>query len=128
MYNEKIVEILQNPSNVGMLKGANAIGKAVSEVCSDILKFYLIIDDNDTVVEAKFKTFGGSALIAVASVTTELLIGKTVEEVLNFDTNEISHIVGALPNKKGYCFGLVNQALKSAIDDYYKRLEKEQRN
>lgn len=127
MYNAKIVEILQNPNNVGMLKGANAIGKAVSEVCSDILKFYLIIE-NDVVVEAKFKTFGGSALIAVASVTTELVVGKTVEEVLNFDTNEISHIVGALPNKKGYCFGLVSQALRSAIDDYYKRLEKEQQN
>ncbi len=125
MYNEKITQILLNPSNVGIIKGANAVGKANSDVCSDIVRFYLMIE-NGVVTEAKFKTFGGSALIAVASVTTELVIGKTVDEVLNFDTNEILHILGALPNKKGYCLGLVSQALQNAIEDYYKRLEKEQ--
>ncbi len=125
MYNEKIVEILQNPKNVGIIKGANAVGKACSDVCSDILKFYLMIDDG-VVIEAKFKTFGGSALIAVASVTTSLLVGRTVDEVLAFDTNEIIQVLGNLPNKKGYCLGLVEQALRSAVEDYYKKLEKEQ--
>ena len=125
MYNEKIVEILQNPKNVGIIKGANAVGKACSDVCSDILKFYLMIDDG-VVIEAKFKTFGGSALIAVASVTTSLLVGRTVDEVLAFDTNEIIQVLGNLPNKKGYYLGLVEQALRSAVEDYYKKLEKEQ--
>ncbi len=125
MYNEKITQILQNPSNVGIIKGANAVGKANSDVCSDIIRFYLMIE-NGVVTEAKFKTFGGSALIAVASITTELVIGKTVDEILNFDTNEILHVLGALPNRKSYCLGLVKQALQNAIEDYFKRLEKEQ--
>lgn len=125
MYNEKITQILLNPSNVGIIKGANAVGKANSDMCSDIVRFYLMIE-NGVVTEAKFKTFGGSSLIAVASITTELVIGKTVDEVLNFDTSEILHILGALPNKKGYCLGLVSQALQNAVEDYYKRLEKEQ--
>ena len=127
MYNEKIVQILENPKNVGMVKGANAIGKAQSEVCSDILKFYLLFDEQGVVVEAKFKTFGGSCLIAVASVTTELVCGLTVDQVIHFDTNEIINVLGALPNKKGYCLELVTQALLSAVDDYYKRIEKEQK-
>lgn len=127
MYNEKIMAVLQNPQNVGMIKGANAVGKACSDVCSDILKFYLLIEDG-AVVEAKFKTFGGSALIAVASVTTSLVEGKAVDELLAFDTNEILQVLGALPSKKGYCLGLIKQALDSAVADYYKRLEKEQQN
>ncbi len=126
MFNPKITEILQNPTNAGILKGANAIGKAESELCSDILKFYLRIDDG-VVYEAKFKTFGGSTLIAVASITTDLLLGKTIEEVLNFDTNEIVRELGALPNKKGYSLTLVTQALINAVNDYYKRLAKEQK-
>ena len=64
MYNPKIMEILQNPQNAGMLRGANAIGRADSEICSDIVKFYLLIE-NGKVVDAKFKTFGGATLIAV---------------------------------------------------------------
>lgn len=125
MCSAKIVEILQNPSNVGILKGANAIGKAQSEMCSDILKFYLHIED-EIVTDARFKTFGGATLIAAASVTTKLIIGKTVDEVVAFDTNEIVVELGQLPNKKNYCLGLVSQALISAIDDYYKRLQKEE--
>ena len=127
MYNPKILEILQNPSNVGILRGANAIGKAQSEICSDILKFYLLIEDG-VVTEARFKTFGGATLIAVASVTTDLIIGKTVDEVLSFDTNDILREIGELPNKKSYCLNLVSQALMNAVEDYYKRLQKEQKN
>ncbi len=127
MYNPKILEILQNPSNVGILRGANAIGKAQSEICSDILKFYLLIEDG-VVTEARFKTFGGATLIAVASVTTNLIIGKTVDEVLSFDTNDILREIGELPNKKSYCLNLVSQALMNAVEDYYKRLQKEQKN
>ena len=127
MYNPKILEILQNPSNVGILRGANAIGKAQSEICSDILKFYLLIEDG-VVTEARFKTFGGATLIAVASVTTNLINGKTVDEVLSFDTNDILREIGELPNKKSYCLNLVSQALMNAVEDYYKRLQKEQKN
>lgn len=125
MYNQKIAEILQDPHNVGILKGANAIGKAQSELCSDILKFYLLIDESGVVADARFKTFGGATLIAVASVTTDILKGKTVDEIIAFDTNEILRELGPLPNKKSYCLTLVSQALLNAIDDYQKRLLKE---
>ncbi len=124
MYNTKIMEILQNPQNAGMLRGANAIGRADSDICSDIVKFYLQIEDG-RVVDAKFKTFGGATLIAVCSVTTQMIVGLTVDELLNFNVNSVLEVLGELEPQKDYCLNLASQALTNAVDDYYKRLEKE---
>ncbi len=124
MYNAKVMEILQNPQNAGMLRGANAIGRADSDVCSDIVKFYLMIEDNK-VIDAKFKTFGGATLIAVCSVVTQMIIGLTIDEVLNFKIESVLSELGELEPQKDYCLNLASQALTNAVDDYYKRLEKD---
>ncbi len=124
MYNQKVMEILQNPQNVGVLRGANAVGRADSEACSDIVKFYLLIEDGK-VTEAKFKTFGGATLIAVCSVVTQMIVGLSVEEVIRFNINNVLAELGELQPQKDYCLNLASQALTNAIDDYYKRLEKE---
>ncbi len=124
MYNPKIMEILQNPQNAGMLRGANAIGRADSEVCSDIVKFYVEIE-NGVVKDAKFKTFGGATLIAVCSTTAKMIIGLTVDEMLNFNINEVLNELGEIAPQKDYCLNLASQALTNAVDDYYKHLEKE---
>ncbi|MBO5102595.1 MAG: iron-sulfur cluster assembly scaffold protein [Clostridia bacterium] len=124
MYNQKVMEILQNPQNVGMLRGANAIGRADSDACSDIVKFYLNIEDGK-VVEAKFKTFGGATLIAVCSITTQMILGMTVEELLQFNINNVLSELGQLAPQKDYCLNLSSQALVNAVEDYYKRLERE---
>lgn len=124
MYNPKIMEILQNPQNAGMLRGANAIGRADSEVCSDIVKFYVEIE-NGVVKDAKFKTFGGATLIAVCSTAAKMIIGLTVDEMLNFNINAVLNELGEIAPQKGYCLNLASQALTNAVDDYYKRLEKE---
>jgi len=124
MYNPKIMEILQNPQNAGMLRGANAIGRADSEVCSDIVKFYVEIE-NGVVKDAKFKTFGGATLIAVCSTTAKMIIGLTVDEMLNFNINAVLNELGEIAPQKDYCLNLASQALTNTVDDYYKRLEKE---
>ena len=127
MYNPKIMEILQNPQNAGMLRGANAIGRADSEICSDIVKFYLLIE-NGKVVDAKFKTFGGATLIAVCSTTAKIIVGMTVDELINFNINEVLNELGEIAPQKDYCLNLASLALTNAVDDYYKRLEKEANN
>ncbi len=127
MYNPKIMEILQNPQNAGMLRGANAIGRADSEICSDIVKFYLLIE-NGKVVDAKFKTFGGATLIAVCSTTAKMIVGMTVDELINFNINEVLNELGEIAPQKDYCLNLASLALTNAVDDYYKRLEKEANN
>ena len=124
MYNAKIMEILQNPQNAGMLRGANAIGRADSDICSDIVKFYLQIE-NGKVVDASFKTFGGATLIAVCSVTAKMVIGLTVDELLNFNINDVLEELGEIAPQKDYCLSLASLALTNAVEDYYKRLEKE---
>ncbi len=124
MYNAKIMEILQNPQNAGMLRGANAIGRADSDICSDIVKFYLQIE-NGKVVDARFKTFGGATLIAVCSVTAQMVIGLTVDELLNFNINDVLNELGEIAPQKDYCLSLASLALTNAVEDYYKRLEKE---
>ena len=121
MYNPKIMEILQNPQNAGMLRGANAIGRADSDICSDIVKFYIQIEDG-RVVDAKFKTFGCGAAIATSSMATEMIKGKSIDDALKLTNKAVVEALDGLPAVKIHCSVLAEQAVKSALSDYYTRL------
>ncbi len=118
-YNEKIIKVFQNPKNVGVLKGANAIGKAVCDERNDMLRFYLKIDKNK-VVDAKFKALGSSTLIAIASVTTQLIKGKSISALEEFDTKPIEDELGEIAEYSRYCLKLVQDALANALFSYRK--------
>lgn len=124
MYNAKVLEIFKNPKNVGTLKGANGIGKVGNAACGDIMKIYLKISDDGIIEDAKFKTFGCAAAITTTSVATELIKGKTIEEALQVKNSQIVDILGGLPAQKIHCSILAEEAIKAAVDDYYKRKEK----
>lgn len=124
MYNAKVLEISKNPKNVGSLKGANGIGKVGNAACGDIMKIYLKISDDGIIEDAKFKTFGCAAAITTTSVATELIKGKTIEEALQVKNSQIVEILGGLPAQKIHCSILAEEAIKAAVDDYYKRKEK----
>ena len=124
MYNAKVLEIFKNPKNVGSLKGANGIGKVGNAACGDIMKIYLKISDDGIIEDAKFKTFGCAAAIKTTSVATELIKGKTIEEALQVKNSQIVEILGGLPAQKIHCSILAEEAIKAAVDDYYKRKEK----
>lgn len=124
MYNAKVLEIFKNPKNVGSLKGANGIGKVGNAACGDIMKIYLKISDDGIIEDAKFKTFGCAAAITTTSVATELIKGKTIEEALQVKNSQIVEILGGLPAQKIHCSILAEEAIKTAVDDYYKRKEK----
>ena len=76
MYNKKVMEIFQNPQNVGEIKGASGVGTVGNEACGDIMKLFLKIDENDVIIDAKFKTFGCAAAIVSSSVTKEIIISS----------------------------------------------------
>jgi len=118
-YNEKVMKIFENPKNVGVLKGANAIGKAVCEERNDMLSFYLKIDKNK-VVDAKFKAMGSSTLIAVGSVTTQLIKGKPTSILEEFDTKLIEDELGDIAEYSKYCLTMVQTALANALISYHK--------
>lgn len=124
MYNSKVMEIFKNPKNVGSLKGANGIGKVGNAACGDVMKIYLKINDNGIIEDAKFKTFGCAAAITSTSVATELIKGKTIEEALQLKNSEIIEYLGGLPAQKIHCSILAEEAIRAAVEDYYKKKEK----
>ena len=121
MYNEKVVEIFTNPKNVGEIKDANAIGQVGNPACGDIMKLYLKINDKGIIEDAKFQTFGCAAAIVSSSVATEMIKGKTIEEALKLENQEILDYLGGLPAHKIHCSVLAKEAIESAIDNYNKK-------
>lgn len=124
MYNDKVMEIFQNPKNVGELKGANGIGTVGNEACGDIMKLYLKINNNEIIENASFKTFGCAAAIVSSSVATEMIKGKSIEEALKLENEAIIEYLGGLPDHKIHCSILAKEAITEAINDFRKKQAK----
>jgi nitrogen fixation NifU-like protein len=115
---QRIQEAFANPKNVGELADADAIGTVGSPDCGDMLRMWIKFKDQDgrrVIDRATFQTFGCETAIAVASVATELISGKTASEALNLSGAELSAPLGALPPMKIHCAQLVEGALRSAL-------------
>ena len=125
MYNQKVIERFKNPKNAGGLRGANGVGKVGNAACGDIMKIYLLINDDEVIEEARFKTFGCCAAIASTDVACDLVKGMTIEEALKVTNKQVFDVLGDLPPHKIHCSVLAEEAIHAAIDDYYKRKEKE---
>ncbi len=121
MYSEKVMEHFAAPHNVGELKDANAVGEVGNAQCGDIMRMYLKIED-DVIKDASFKTFGCCAAIASSSVATDMIKGKSLDEALALKNSDVVEALGGLPPVKIHCSVLAEEAIKSAIDDYRKRL------
>ena len=119
-YSEKVMDHFRNPRNVGDMPDADGIGHVGNPVCGDIMELYIKVRDN-VIVDAKFKTFGCGAAIATSSMVTELVKGKTVDGALKISNRAVAEALGGLPPIKMHCSLLAEQALKSAIDDYFKK-------
>ena len=124
MYSEKVMDHYTNPRNVGEIENADGVGQVGNPVCGDIMKMYLKIE-NDVIVDVKFKTFGCGAAIATSSIATELIKGKTVEEALKVTNKAVVEALDGLPAIKLHCSVLAEEAVKSAIIDYYKKIGKD---
>ena len=111
-----------NPRNVGEIEDAQGVGVVGNAKCGDIMKIYLEIDENDIIVDCKFKTFGCGAAIATSSMATELIKGKSVKEALALTNSAVVEALDGLPPVKVHCSVLAEEAVRSAIADYYKRV------
>ncbi len=115
---QKIHDAIANPKNVGEMENADSVGTVGSPDCGDMLRMWVKFKDEDgrkVIDRATFQTFGCETAIAVASVATELIAGKTVEEALNMSGADLSAPLGALPPMKIHCAQLVEGALRSAL-------------
>jgi len=120
LYSKKVMEHFKNPRNVGEMENPDGIGHVGNPICGDIMELYIKVK-NEIIVDAKFKTYGCGAAIATSSVVTELVKGKTVDEALKISNRAVAEALGGLPPVKLHCSLLAEEALKSAIDDYFKK-------
>jgi nitrogen fixation NifU-like protein len=114
----RIEEAVKNPRNLGEMENADAIGTVGSPDCGDMLRMWIKFKEENgrkIIDRASFQSFGCQTAIAVASVATELLAGKTVDEAKNMSGEELAAPLGALPPVRIHCAQLVEGALRNAL-------------
>ena len=124
LYSEKVMDHFEHPRNVGSIPDADGVGQVGNPKCGDIMKMYLKID-NGVITDVKFKTFGCGSAIATSSMATELIKGKPIEEAAKLTNAAVAEALDGLPGYKMHCSVLAEEALRSAIADYYKRMGKD---
>ena len=119
-YSEKVLEHYEKPKNIGSLdRGRNDVGTGLvgAPECGDVMKLQIQVDDDNKIIDAKFKTFGCGSAIAASSLATEWIKNKTVDEASMIQNTEIVEEL-SLPPVKIHCSVLAEDAIKAAIKDY----------
>ena len=117
MYSEKVMDHFMNPRNVGEIADADGVGMEGNPTCGDAMQIFIKIE-NDRIIDAKFRTFGCGAAIAVSSIITEMVKGKTLNEALEISKEAVAQELDGLPPQKMHCSNLGADALRKAIEDY----------
>jgi nitrogen fixation protein NifU and related proteins len=120
MYSDKVMDHFMNPRNVGEIEDATCSGTVGNAKCGDIMKIDLKIEDG-VIKDAKFKTFGCGSAIATSSMATEMIIGQTVEKALKLSNKAVAQALDGLPPNKMHCSLLAEQAVRSALKEYYEK-------
>ena len=141
MYTKKVMQHFLKPRNVGRIANADGVGKAGNPVCGDVLVLYIKVGKRkkkaksksnveeynveEYIKDIKFETLGCAAAIAVSSMLTEMVKGKTLEEAKKISNKDIVKALGGLPQHKLHCSLLGQQALMKAIEDYERKKKKQ---
>ena len=126
-YTDKVVDHFQNPRNVGSLdKNSKNVGTGLvgAPECGDVMKLQIEVNDDGNITDAKFKTFGCGSAIAASSLATEWVAGKSIDDALKLDNNQIVEEL-SLPPVKIHCSVLAEDAIKAAIADYKSKQNEE---
>ena len=122
-YSEKVIEHYERPRNIGSLDSrSKSVGTGLvgAPECGDVMKLQIQVDDENRIVDAKFKTFGCGSAIASSSLATEWIKNKTIDEASMIQNTEIVKEL-SLPPVKIHCSVLAEDAIKSAIEDYKRK-------
>lgn len=127
LYSQKVMEHFEHPHNMGKMKNPSGKGRVGNPVCGDLMELQIKVEKNPSVdggqeiiKDAKFQTFGCGAAIATSSILTDMIIGKTLAEVLKVSNKSIIESLGGLPPVKKHCSVLAEEALRKAVEDYRK--------
>lgn len=127
-YGDKVIDHFRNPRNVGSLdKEEPNVGTGVvgAPECGDVMKLQIMCDEDDHIVDAKFKTFGCGSAIASSSLATEWIKGKHIDQAMEIKNSEIAQEL-SLPPVKIHCSVLAEDAIRAAIADYRKKRDAQQ--
>ena len=119
-YSEKVLEHYEKPKNIGSMDiGSKSVGTGLvgAPECGDVMKLQIKVDENENIIDAKFKTFGCGSAIASSSLATEWIKNKTIDEASMIQNTEIVEEL-SLPPVKIHCSVLAEDAIKAAIKDY----------
>ncbi len=116
-HDEKLLDHFMNPRNVGSIEDASTVGDAGNPADGDAIRLYLTIEEY-VITDAKVKVFGCPAAIAAASVLTELIMGRSLEEALALRNEDIAAALGGLPESKLHCSVMAEAVLEDAISRY----------
>jgi len=122
-YSKKVIEHYERPHNVGSLDSrSNRVGTGLvgAPECGDVMKLQIEVDNDNKIIDAKFKTFGCGSAIAASSLATEWIKNKTVDEASMIQNTEIVKEL-SLPPVKIHCSVLAEDAIKAAIKDYQQK-------
>tara|TARA_B100000287_G_C20271197_1_gene638065 strand:- start:272 stop:658 length:387 start_codon:yes stop_codon:yes gene_type:complete len=125
-YSDKVLEHYERPNNVGSLDaGSNNVGTGLvgAPECGDVMKLQIEVDENQNIVDAKFKTFGCGSAIAASSLATEWVKDKKLDEAMEIENTKIVEEL-SLPPVKIHCSVLAEDAIKAAINDYKAKQER----
>lgn len=117
MYSEKVMDHFANPRNTGEILDADGVGEVGNPACGDMMTFHIKVKDG-RIEDVKYKTFGCVAAIAVSSMVSEMVKGKTLEEAKKITNKAVAEALDGLPKQKMHCSNLGAKALGEAIRDY----------
>ena len=122
-YSDKVIEHYEKPRNIGSLDSrSKSVGTGLvgAPECGDVMKLQIQVDDENRIVDAKFKTFGCGSAIAASSLATEWIKGKSVDQASSISNTQIVEEL-SLPPVKIHCSVLAEDAIKAAIENYYEK-------
>jgi nitrogen fixation NifU-like protein len=121
-YSEKVMEHFTHPRNMGEISHPDGTSQVGNPSCGDMMQIQIQVEE-DKITDAKFKTFGCVAAIATSSISTELIIGKTLEEAERLSNDAVAEALDGLPSHKRHCSVLAADAIQAAIQNYRKETD-----
>jgi nitrogen fixation protein NifU and related proteins len=119
-YSAIVVDHFQHPRNLGDLESPDAVAEVENPACGDRTRLSLRIAGG-RIVAARFRTEGCPAAIAASSITTELILGKTLPEAAELRDTDVAEALGGLPHNKLHCSVLAEDVIRAAVEDYHAR-------